>query len=137
TPAPPPTPPPTTPPPPSPPPSPAPGLAPVSFASASSGAGEQSGSAVIPVRREGDASAALFVDYATSDGSASSRSHYTPALGTLHFAPGETVKTFDVLITNDDTREGDMTVNLSLGNLRGGGSLASPSTAVLTIMDDD
>jgi hypothetical protein len=118
-------------------PTPTPTPATVHFESVSFTAGEQAGSAAITVRRSGDKSGDLFVDYSTTDGTASSRKDYTEALGTLHFAPGDTTKTFNVLVTNDTTKEGDETVNLTLSNLTGKGSLASPSTAVLTITDDD
>jgi glucose/arabinose dehydrogenase len=118
-------------------PTPTPSPATVHFDSAALSVAEQAGSFTVSVTRSGDAGPALSVDYATSDGTASSRSDYTAASGTLHFAAGETAKSFTVLLTNDDTHEGNETVNLTLSNLSGGGSLAAPSTAVLTILDDD
>jgi glucose/arabinose dehydrogenase len=118
-------------------PTPTPSPAEVRFSSASIVVGEGVGSAQIGVTRAGDPSVELFVDYATSDGTASSRSDYTTARGTLHFAPGETLKTFNVLISNDDTHEGDETVNVTLGNLVGKATLDPPVNRVLTITDDD
>src|SRR6266851_506060 len=50
--------------------------------------GEGDGSSTIAVTRAGDSSSAVTVDYATSDGTASERSDYTTALGTLRFAAG-------------------------------------------------
>src|SRR5947209_3355981 len=99
------------------PPSPTPTPATVHFGSASFNAPEQSGVAAVTVARAGDTAAELFVDYTTSDGTASARDDYTTARGTLHFAPGDTAATFNVLISNDDTHEGIETVNLSLSNL--------------------
>ena len=119
------------------PPAPTPTPSTVHFSSAAFSAGEQSGSALITVARAGDAATDLFVDYSTSDGTATSRGDYTTARGTLHFAPGDTTQTFNVLISNDDTLEGNETVNLTLSNLVGRGSLDSPSSAVLTILEDD
>ena len=65
------------------------------------------------------------VNYATSDGTASERSDYTTALGTLRFAAGETSKTFLVLITDDLSIEGSETVNLALSSPTGGALLGS------------
>jgi glucose/arabinose dehydrogenase len=99
---------------------------------------EQQGSATFPVRRTGDVTVDIHVDYATSDGSASSRSDYTTSRGTLHFAPGETDKTFEVLITNDDRHEGDETFFVTLSNYVGSSGLidGAPSRPA-TIQDDD
>jgi glucose/arabinose dehydrogenase len=109
----------------------------VHFSSPSIVTTEGAGGAQIGVTREGDTSVELFVDYATSDGTASSRTDYTAARGTLHFAPGETLKTFTVLISNDDTHEGNETLNVTLSNLVGKGTLEQPATRTVTITDDD
>ena len=98
---------------------------------------EPSGGAVIPVVRSGDTTVRLSVDYATSDGMASSRSDYTAARGTLNFAPGETQKTFLVLITNDQRAEGDETFMVTLSNLVGRGVLEHIAGRTVTIQDDD
>ncbi|HEX8284572.1 MAG TPA: PQQ-dependent sugar dehydrogenase [Pyrinomonadaceae bacterium] len=98
---------------------------------------EQQGLASIGVTRAGDTTGELFVDYATSDGSATSRSDYTTARGTLRFGPGETLKSFAVLISNDDTQEGGEFFNVTLSNLVGGGTLETFPTRTVTITDDD
>jgi glucose/arabinose dehydrogenase len=118
-------------------PSPTPEPAKLKFISPTFVTTENSGSALIGVTRSGDTTVDLSVDYATSDGTASSRKDYTTARGTLHFAPGDTFKTFSVLISNDDTQEGDETVNLSLSNIVGRGTLEPPADRVLSIHDDD
>jgi glucose/arabinose dehydrogenase len=99
---------------------------------------EQQDSATFPVRRNGDVTVDIYVDYATSDGTASSRSDYTTSRGTLHFAPGETDKTFDVLITNDERHEGDETFFVTLSHYVGSSGLidGTPSRPA-TIQDDD
>ena len=107
----------------------------------------------ITVNRSGDTSPAVNVDYATPDdsaamtvlpcstanGVASPRCDFTTALGTLRFAPGETSKTFDLLISQDTFVEGPETFTLALTNLTGGAGFAQPSdaSAVVTITDDD
>jgi glucose/arabinose dehydrogenase len=118
-------------------PTPTPTPATLRFSSPAFNAPESGGGATIGVTRAGDTSTELFVDYATSDGTASSRSDYTTARGTLHFAPGDTFATFSLLISNDDAHEAEETIILTLSNVVGRGSLDAPSNAVLTINDDD
>jgi hypothetical protein len=79
----------------------------------------------------------VAVDYNTGDGTASAGSDYTAVSGTLIFDNGVTSQTFTVDIWDDAEYEGDETVNLSLSNPLGGAGLESPSTAVLTIVEDD
>src|SRR5205823_5371197 len=57
----------------------------VQFSSPSYGVSEGDGAATITVTRTGGAEGTVSVDYATSGGTASSRSSYTPVFGTLHF----------------------------------------------------
>jgi Metallo-peptidase family M12/Calx-beta domain/Bacterial pre-peptidase C-terminal domain len=77
------------------------------------------------------------VDYATSDGTASSKSDYTAAIGTLHFADGEQTKTFTVHVTDDRFDDNDETVNITLSNPSGMTLSPTAATAVLTISDND
>ena len=98
---------------------------------------EQQGAASVGVTRAGDTTRELFVDYATTDGSATSRGDYTTARGTLRFAPGETLKTFTVLVTNDDTQEGDESFTVTLSGLVGNATIDGPPSRVVTIHDDD
>jgi glucose/arabinose dehydrogenase len=99
---------------------------------------ENVGAVNVPVTRSGDSTVDIYVDYATADSNASSRSDYTAARGTLHFAPGETLKTFDVLVTNDDTDEADETLLVTLSNFVGSrGILETFPSRTVTIQDDD
>jgi len=107
------------------------------FSASSYQASEADGSVVITVVRSGGSDGSVSVDYSTSGGTASNRSNYTPAVGTLHFFPGETSKSFKVLITDDQMANGDKTVNLVLSNPAGGVTLGSQSTATLTIKEND
>jgi aldose sugar dehydrogenase len=91
----------------------------------------------VNVVRLGDTSSPASVDYATSDGTASERSDYTTARGTLRFAPGESSKSFDVLVTDDALQEGSETFNVTLSNPSPNITLGSPANAALTITDDD
>jgi len=108
----------------------------IKFASSVYNVSESAGFATITVNRFGDNSGTARVDYATSNGTAIDNRDYTLASGTLTFAPGETSKTFTVLITDDAYAESSETINLTLGNAVEA-TLGSPSTAVLTIIDND
>ncbi len=69
---------------------------------------------------------------------ASSRCDFNTAVGRLIFAAGDGLpKTFTVMINQDTYLEGPENLPLTLSNLTGGASFASPSTATLTITDDD
>lgn len=93
-------------------------------------------SAKITVLRSTAPTEIISVDYYTSDGTATVYSDYQPASGTLTFYSGQYSKSFYVWIVNDDLYESDETVNLTLHNPVNA-NLGSPSTAVLTIIDDD
>jgi glucose/arabinose dehydrogenase len=95
---------------------------------------ESSASSSITVERSGNTSAAESINYTTSDGTASDRSDYTAAIGTLTFASGETTRTFKILISDDVYVEGDETITLTLSNVTTGTSVA---TSTLTIHDND
>jgi hypothetical protein len=92
----------------------------------------------VGVLRLGDASTAATVDYATADGTASERSDYTTARGTLRFASGETLKTFDVFVTDDGLAEPTEGFTVNLSNPTGPAALNTPVTSVvLAILDND
>ena len=100
----------------------------------------------VAVVRSGDKSGSSTVDYATDDtgaavdcakltGMASSRCDFNTAIGTLTFAPGETEKTFDVLINQDSYVESPFeafTVTLSNPT---GAALGTTSRATVQIID--
>jgi glucose/arabinose dehydrogenase len=98
---------------------------------------EGDGAIAVTVTRSGNIGNDCTVDYASSDGTAAERSDYTTARGTLHFAPGETAKSFNVLITDDAYVEGDETVKLALSDPSANAELGDPATALLTIVDND
>jgi uncharacterized protein (TIGR03118 family) len=102
--------------------------------------GEGNGSIQITVTRSGDVSGAATVNYNTFDessaGHATQKRDYEIAEGTLRFNPGETSKTFKVLLVDDSFVEGDETVNMALSNPTGA-DLAGFNSAELTITDND
>ncbi|HJT68437.1 MAG TPA: Calx-beta domain-containing protein, partial [Pyrinomonadaceae bacterium] len=90
----------------------------------------------VPVLRTGDVSGTSTINYSTSDGTATEKSDYITALGTLRFAPGESLKTVSLFITNDVFQEGNETFNFTLSS-PGGAELVSPDKVTVTIQDDD
>jgi uncharacterized repeat protein (TIGR01451 family) len=78
----------------------------------------------------------VTIDYATADGTAIAGSDYTATSGTLTFTPTDTEETFTVTILDDDIYEGDETFTITLSN-PSNATLGTPSSAVVTITDDD
>jgi Calx-beta domain/Domain of unknown function (DUF4214) len=84
------------------------------------------------------------VNFSTSSGTATGGSSCAPGVdfvsnpGTLNWADGDAAdKTFAVTICDDSAHEPDETVGLSLSGAAGSASLGTPSSATLTIKDDD
>ncbi len=107
----------------------------VQFDSSSYSVQEDCTMVTITAIRLGDTSGVAAVDYNTADGSATERKDYITALGRLQFAPGETSKSFVVLINEDAFVEGAETFNIELSN-PSGMTLGAPGTTVVTIIDD-
>lgn len=106
------------------------------------------------VRRGGDQSSTVLVDYRTEDGTANAGSDYKFTEGTIVFQPGETDKEIRIDITDDDIFEEDEHFLVHLSNVRAlsrrdssdlretgqvdpVASLGLPCTATITIYDDD
>jgi len=95
------------------------------------------GSATITINRTGDTSGVASVKFETSDLSAKQQGDYTFGSGVVQFAPGETSKTFNVLLVNDALIEGAETFAVTLSNPSGNCAVGSPGQIVVTITDDD
>ncbi|HEV7646032.1 MAG TPA: Calx-beta domain-containing protein [Pyrinomonadaceae bacterium] len=95
----------------------------------------------IVVDRTGGSDGAVSVDYAVTDDTATVADNdysITPASGTLNWADGDAAaKNIVIIVKGDLTVEPDETVNFALSNTAGGAALGSPSSAVLTITNDD
>lgn len=107
------------------------------FDSPSYSVDESAGLATITVTRTGGSAGSVSVRFATTNGTATAGSDFTSTSGTLTFNSGETIKTFSVAILNNTLSEPDETLTLTLSNPLNGAVLGSPSTATLTIRDDD
>nr|XP_054365667.1 sodium/calcium exchanger 1 isoform X2 [Mirounga angustirostris] len=106
------------------------------------------------IRRGGDLTNTVFVDFRTEDGTANAGSDYEFTEGTVVFKPGETQKEIRVGIIDDDIFEEDENFLVHLSNVKVSleasedgileanhvstlACLGSPSTATVTIFDDD
>ncbi|XP_054635355.1 sodium/calcium exchanger 1-like isoform X2 [Dunckerocampus dactyliophorus] len=110
---------------------------------------ENCGSLALNVlRRGGDLSTTVAVDYRTQDGTAIAGSDYRFAHGTVVFRAGETAKEIRIEIIDDDIFEEEehFLVHLSGARLMSGGGgesndvsagLGPPCTATVAILDDD
>ncbi|HEY6166600.1 MAG TPA: Calx-beta domain-containing protein, partial [Verrucomicrobiae bacterium] len=91
--------------------------------------------ASITVRRIGGASGASPVNFTATDGTAVSPADYFATNGTLTFAPGEVIRTFNVFVVNNTTVDPDRTVQLKLDGVST--NLGTRTNATLTIVNDD
>ena len=119
----------------------------VQFSTSSFSVNENGLSASLSVIRTGDTTGTSTVQYATTDlggtslcnvvsGTASSRCDYITSLGTITFGPNETTRNITVFIIDDVYPEGAETFTVTLSNPTGA-SLGPPSTATVTINDND
>ena len=97
---------------------------------------EGSSAATIDVRRLGNISSAVTVDYAASNGTATA-ADYVGVTGKLIFAPGESTKAFTVAMRQDVLVEDDETIQLSLSNPSGSAVLGGYRQATLILVNDD
>ena len=81
------------------------------------------------------ARAAVTVDYATADESATAGEHYTRTSGTLTFLAGETGKTVSVPVLDDAVDEGEEIFTLRLSNASG--ARIADGAATGTIVNSD
>jgi|GEM_PF-1666994 len=108
----------------------------VQFATDALTVNEADGSLQVTVRRVGDLSGVFTASYTTFNGSASERSDYNAALGTLRFEPNESSKTITVFITNDALVEETEDFFIFLNGV-GGGATNEPSAVTVTLNSDD
>ncbi|XP_053088856.1 sodium/calcium exchanger 3 isoform X2 [Pangasianodon hypophthalmus] len=102
------------------------------------------------MRKGGDVSKTIYVDYKTEDGSANAGADYEFTEGTVVFKPGEVIKEIAIGIIDDDIFEEDEHFFVRLSNVRTLDSanddempayptvaLGFPAVATVTILDDD
>lgn len=107
------------------------------FSSASYNTEEGNASVVITVLRNNGSLGLVTVDYYTVDDTAVAKNDYLPVNGFLVFADGETSKTIEIPLLDDETYEGDESFNIVLSNAQGGAALGLPVEALIMINEDD
>jgi hypothetical protein len=109
----------------------------IQFSSSSFSVNENDGTARVAITRAGGTGGAVGVSFATSDGTATAGTDYTATSGPIFFNAGETTKIVTIPIKNVHLVGTSQTINLTLTDPTNGSTLGSPSTATLTIVDNE
>tara|TARA_R110002111_G_scaffold144910_2_gene211248 strand:+ start:60150 stop:84038 length:23889 start_codon:yes stop_codon:yes gene_type:complete len=100
---------------------------------------ENEGTATLTVSLDHVVETAISIEYATTDGSASSSSDYQSTSGTLTFESGNASQTIVIPIVDSDLVEIDETFFVNLLNLQSNGAnvILTETQGTVTIHDDD
>ncbi|MFC5651940.1 Calx-beta domain-containing protein [Paenibacillus solisilvae] len=98
---------------------------------------EESGSIHMKVLRQGGFDGPVTVHYSIIPITATPGEDYTDVSGTLTFSDGDSSRTFDIEISDDDIPEGAESFILKLSVPEEGAKLGTPSQRVITIYDKD
>lgn len=115
----------------------------IALSSATYSVSEAAASVTITVNRTSGTTGAVSVNYSLSDGTATGGAacggnvDYINTGGMVNFADGQSSQTFNVTICPDALNKADETFNVTLSGATGGATLGTPSTAVVTITNDD
>ena len=111
----------------------------VQFSSTNYSVGEAGGFASVTVNLipSGDPSKSSVVDFSASSITAFSGFDFSPINTTLVFQPGEFTKTIQIPVLEDSITEPSETFRVTLSNPGAGTLLGTPSTSVVTILDND
>ena len=119
------------------PPPPPPGGA-LQFSSAAYSVSENAGDVMVTVTRSGGSTGAVSVAYNVSGGTAAAGSDFTASNGVLNWPDGDlTSRSFIVTIIDDASVENAESIQLTLTNISGGAGYGAPTSATLTINDND
>jgi hypothetical protein len=113
-----------------------PGTKSIRFWAANYSVGESGMAASIRVLRTGPSSGASSVDFSAVNGTATDGLDFVATNVKVSFAAGDVQKDVLVNILDDNSPEGNETILLSLAN-PSGAMLEAPTTATLTILDDE
>ena len=96
----------------------------------------EGGTAVVDVVRTGDSLQAGAVTVASSSGTATAGSDFTPVSARVEFAPGETTRRIEVPVTADGLGEAAQDFSILLGNPEGDATVGTPGAVGVTIPAD-
>lgn len=100
--------------------------------------GEGAGSVTVTVTRGGGSAGVVGATLSTVAGTAVAGTDFTPVSRAVSFAAGDTTpQSFQIPILDNGEYEGSESFSVTLSGPTGGATLDSPSTAVVTIADDD
>ena len=98
---------------------------------------EDAGTATLIVQRTTSTVGAVSVKYATTAGTAAAGSDFQTTSGTLNLADGVSSATISIPLVTDAVIESDETFTVTLSAPTGGATLVTPSTATVTLANDD
>jgi hypothetical protein len=107
------------------------------FAASSYRRNEDAGTATLIVQRTTSTVGAVSVKYATTAGTAAAGSDFQTTSGTLNLADGVSSATISVPLVTDAVIESDETFTVTLSAPTGGATLGTPSSATVTLANDD
>jgi hypothetical protein len=106
----------------------------IAFSASNYSVDQGAGSVTLTVTRAGAATAAISIDYATSDGTALAGTDYTAGSGTLNWAENDsTSKSISILVSSAIAFYGDKSFGIVLSNPTDGATIGSPGSATVTI----
>lgn len=108
------------------------------FTSGAYSASEKDGMVELVVERVGGTQGAVSVSYATASGSAQEVTDFTAQVGTLDWPDADnSTRTIEIALIDDLDDEGVESFSVALSTPSGGADLGSPTTATVTILDDE
>jgi hypothetical protein len=114
------------------------------FSSPAYQADENGGYAYVTIRRTGgtsganaDGSGDIFIQFATSNGTAVAGVNYSSVAANVDFPMGEVLETIQIPVMDDFVITPGLTVNLALSNPTPPAGVGDQTTAILTIVNDD
>jgi hypothetical protein len=100
-------------------------------------ADETDGSVTITLTRTNGRASGVGATFTTSDGSAAGGTQYKATSGTVVFGADQSQATFTIPILDSHEVDGPKTFTVTLNQPTGGGTLGSPITVTVTILDND